>query len=456
MDKKKFDLQIFAYGGSIGAPSGYDPDNPEITMEDCLEMRRKRANMLKECRAMLDKAEEERRDLTEREKREYSQKDREIDELGETIKKEEARIHEERRQGEMENEGTISNGWTTGDGSQLRVYAPGEEMRFVRDTLQRHPLPGGIRPEELSLGRAVRSMITGDWSRAQAEQRAMATTPDASGGYLVPAPLSAKLIGLALNRMQTRRAGVAFTPMDSKTLTVAKVKSIPAGAWLGENIPGEFEDMTFDAVTLTAKKLMVLTSLSIELAEDGQNIEQVIENALAEALALEMDRAALVGSGVDEEPKGVINTTGIQEIAHGGTIENYDVFSQAYEQLQDENEEANALLWAPKTAGVVDRLKDTLGQPLKSPQSWENFKKYSTKQIPTDLGTGSNESVAFLADWRQLLWGLRTDTRIEVTRTAGDAFKAGQVWIRAYLRGDVAIARPKAFLKITGIQYPTA
>jgi len=37
---------------------------------------------------------------------------------------------------------------------------------------------------------------------------------------------------------------------------------------------------------------------------------------------------------------------------------------------------------------------------------------------------------------------------IEVSREAGDAFTKGQVWIRAYLRGDIALTQPKHFVVI--------
>ena len=78
------------------------------------------------------------------------------------------------------------------------------------------------------------------------------------------------------------------------------------------------------------------------------------------------------------------------------------------------------------------------------------LQKYSSNQIPTDLGEGT-ETAAFMGDWTKLLWGIRTEIRIEATRATTDAFRKGQVWIRAYMRGDVALARPAAFVKITGI-----
>lgn len=72
----------------------------------------------------------------------------------------------------------------------------------------------------------------------------MATSPDSSVGYLVPEP-----------------------------------------DWVAENAEGIFSDLIFDGVTLTVKKVMVLTSLSEELFQDAIRVPETIENALADSLA---------------------------------------------------------------------------------------------------------------------------------------------------------------------------
>ena len=60
-----------------------------------------------------------------------------------------------------------------------------------------------------------------------------------------------------------------------------------------------------------------------------------------------------------------------------------------------------------------------------------------------------------MGDFEQLYIGTRADLRLEITRIAGDstggAFRAMQVWLRAYLRTDVALARPEHFVVIDGI-----
>ncbi len=406
-------------------------------------LKRELSEKIDQARVINDLAKDEKRALTDSEKTEFNRLMLEIDDQKTTIRQAE-------RDQKREMDSLADNGRATQPG-EIRLYKPGEERAFVDAVQAKHSLPDGIRAEDVSVGRAIAAMVTGDWSRANNEKRVMATAPGASGGYLVPAPLSSSIIAMALNKMKVRQAGAQFVPMDSKTLTIPRVDGIPSGAWLAENTAGNFEDVTFGAVTLTAKKLMVLTSMSIELFEDGLNMPQVIENALADAIALTFDRAALVGDGAGASPIGLHSQAGVQELVHGEALSDYSPFSEAYYMLEAANETATGLIMPPRCFGDLDLLVAAVdGQYMKPPASWENYSKYSSNQIPITLGDGS-DTVAFLGDFSKLLWGIRTELTIEATRSTTDAFKSGQVWLRAYLRGDIGLSRPAAFCKITGI-----
>jgi len=421
-------------------------------MRDIMQMRRELKPLIDEARAMHKKAEEERRAFTSSETTKYNELMKKVD-----AKKDEIDAEERAQQLEMAGAGSSGAPNSPPGPGEVRVYRPGEERQYVADMQAANPLPDGIRPEELSLGRAVRSMITGDWSKAPAEQRVMGTVPDSAGGYLVPAPLSADIISLAMAKMRVRQAGAAFTDMPSKTLTIGKVLNIPDGQWLPENAQGDFEDIDFGAVVLTAKKLMVLTRMSIELAEDGQNVPALVEQVLSDAIAQRMDRTALIGSGGGEEPLGLAFQPDVQEVDHGAVLADYSAFSSAYHLIETANEETTGLIMHPRCFGELDVLVAIAdGQYMKPPASWERYQKYSTSQVPITMDwpvmTGSTDTAAFMGNWRQLLWGVRTgDLRIEVTRTTTDAFRSGQVWIRAYIRADFGLARPAAFCRIINI-----
>jgi HK97 family phage major capsid protein len=86
------------------------------------------------------------------------------------------------------------------------------------------------------------------------------------------------------------------------------------------------------------------------------------------------------------------------------------------------------------------------------------MRKLVTAQIPENLtqGTSTDSSEAYVRQWNELLIGMRQRLVIEASREASDAtdsaFRQLQVHIRAYLRADVAVAHPAAFVVITGIR----
>ncbi|MEN6486355.1 MAG: phage major capsid protein [Syntrophobacteraceae bacterium] len=322
----------------------------------------------------------------------------------------------------------------------------------------REELPDGIKPEELSLGRMIRGFVTGEWHGAEAERRSVMEIGDSTlGGYLVPAPLSARIIDLARNKSVIMAAGSLTVPMTASTLTLAKITQDVTGYWRGENAAITESGLTFGQVTLTSKVLAALCRLSIELMEDAANIGQLAEDAIASALALELDRVCLVGSGSGAEPEGLFSYTGVQEISlgdNGAALSGYDSFSNAAQKLLEVNATPGAIVFAPRTWGEIDRMKDGVGLPLQPPESYRSVPKLVSNQIPTDQthGNVSTASCAFIGDWPNMLVGMRTSLVIEASRVAdADTFSKMQVLIRGYLRADMQLARADHFTRIKGI-----
>lgn len=314
---------------------------------------------------------------------------------------------------------------------------------------------------QLSIGKYVRGLVTGNWEGAAAERRAMSEGVLSDGGYLVPTELSSSVIDLARNKARVMQAGARTIPMSSNNITFAKVLTAPTANWKKENDPIPESGMTFGAVTLNAKTLTSMSRMSVELLEDAINLDNIVADAIAQGLALELDRVGLFGKGIDPEPLGLYGTTGIQKIdmgANGGELKDYDPFSLAVEQIENVNGTANALLWSPRTAGTVDRFKDGMMQPLAAPESFRNLTKLPTNQIPNDMtkGTANNASCVVVGAWNNMFVGMRRNIVLEVSRTAAGAFENLQVVIRAYLRADIVVAKPEQFVIIDGIIPPIA
>jgi HK97 family phage major capsid protein len=209
------------------------------------------------------------------------------------------------------------------------------------------------------------------------------------------------------------------------------------GGWKLENDPISEADLVLERVTFTAHTLPLLLKMSVELFEDSTNISEIVEREMAQSTAVELDRVALVGSGVAPEPLGIKNTPGVLTGTWPATPADYDWLIDAAAQLWNVNEDPNALVTNNALYVAIAKFKESVGgQPLTKPQALEAIRLFRT------AAAGTN---AFLGDFTQLLIGMRTSFRLETSREGAGAFERLQVAVRSYLRADVQVARPKAF-----------
>lgn len=326
----------------------------------------------------------------------------------------------------------------TVEGSPVRILRPDEPLCD----------PATARQGQGALGAWVKAQVTGDWS----DYRRFAATEQtgytqADGGVLLES--GGRVLDLARSRARVVEAGAFTVPMPTRELTIARVVSAPSGSYRGENKNILVGKLQFDGVKLAARTRAVIATAPNELMEDAPNFGRVIEENLAAELALELDRVALFGTGAAEEPLGLENTDDVGTQTAVGIPVNFDPFSDAVRSVWDANGEPNAVIFSPRTANTLDKLKDTTNQPLRPPASYDALAKLPTTQVPNDRGAGSDESLGFLGDFEQLWIGVRKDIRIELSRHAG--FDKNQTYIRALMRIDVVAVRPDHFVVLSGI-----
>jgi HK97 family phage major capsid protein len=316
---------------------------------------------------------------------------------------------------------------------------------------------GAFDPAEqrLSLHRYLRGMATSHWDGADHE-RALAEGTIGAGGALVPSPLSARVIDLARNATKVFQAGAITVPMTAQTLALARLTSEGTPAWKSENAAITAADLVFDRVTFTARTLVRTVLLSVELFEDSDpSSEDVIARSFAGQMAVELDRVALLGTGTAPEPRGVLNQSGVTLTSHGanGTaITNYDFWLEAKGAVLAANFEPNAHIQAPRSSTSLSKLKEATTNAYMAPPA-NMLPMLTTKSIPINVttGTSTDTSYVFTADWSQLMVGIRTDFTL---RFLGERYLADnlQYAFLAYLRADVQLAQPSAFVVDTGVR----
>lgn len=328
------------------------------------------------------------------------------------------------------------------------------------------PFAGEPDAPRMHLGRMVRAIAFGNRKGlSDLEVRALSEGVDSAGGYTVPEVVASSFLDRLRPNLVTMRAGARTVPMTSDTLHIARLAQpgVTPLNWKVENAPITESAIALERVTFTAHTLPCLIKMSIELSEDSVNIDQIIDRELRAALAAELDRVALRGSGTAPEPKGIRFQTGVPLQGSGtdGAALTYDPILDAGFTVLGANvpaENVKVILNA-RGAKSLAKLKDTQQNYLTPPAAFTAWgPPLVTNAIPNNLtvGTSTDCSEVYVGDFSELLIGVRTTFRIEVSRQAGDATSSAftnlQLWVRCYLRADVQVGHPDAFCVMTGVR----
>jgi HK97 family phage major capsid protein len=298
--------------------------------------------------------------------------------------------------------------------------------------------------------------------------RAMTTT---SGSAVVPTVWAADIIDRARALAAVTQAGAEIVPMDAKVVNIGRLTTDPTAAFRTEGSTVTASDPVFDNVTLTAKTLSALVIGSMEWFQDAPNVDEVVSSAIAKAIALTLDQQALFGGittggetgatgfnttfPTPPNPRGVLASlladaaSSVLGSGANGTAQTaltyWNEVIQTVFLPQTFNEQPGAILWNAKLAQQYASGYDSTGQPLAVPAAIASMPKFVTNQIPSfTQGTMTTRATdLFVGDWSQLLIGQRLDLTVQtlVERYA----ELGQIGIIAHWRGDVALARPRAF-----------
>jgi HK97 family phage major capsid protein len=347
------------------------------------------------------------------------------------------------------------DGWVRPDGQPAAV-ARGQ--RFAD-----HP---AMRAEAASRATADAAVIGTHGSFGQLV-RAMSTS---GASAVVPTVWAGEIIDLARAKSATINAGATFVPMDSKTLEIGRLTGDPTVAFRAENSEITPSDPTLDNVTLTAKTMSTLVVGSMEWFGDSIDGESIVTDAIASAIASQLDLVALYGGieagagTIDLEsppnPDGVLAAllafdSGSQVLgatagvtATNGTTQTTsatfaELINLAY-RVKNNNHEPSGLIWSPRAEQWYANTYDTTGQPMRTPDVLASIPRYTTTRIPTyTQGSLTTATDVFAGDWAQLLIGQRQEISIQVLTERYAEF--GQIGIVAHWRGDIALAQPRAF-----------
>ncbi|KAA9014075.1 phage major capsid protein [Sphingobium limneticum] len=285
------------------------------------------------------------------------------------------------------------------------------------------------------------------------ERRVLTSTGD--GAAIVPTDHRPELYISALTAASVVR-GLGATVLTGLTgnLDIPREAASPAIGWVAENSPLPKGDPDFDSVTLSPKHAGAISEWSRNMVmQSSPQVEQLLRNMLARDLALAIDRAAIKGGGANE-PDGILSTDGIQTVAYDGTV---FALTNATAEMVAAADIANvdarrSFLATNGVKKMALKMRDGNGLPIPASALFHNEPVTFNNQVPSNLGTGTDEHGLIYGDWSELLIGIWSELDILVNPYEASAYAKGNISIRAMATVDCAVRHPAAFVSATGVE----
>lgn len=411
-------------------------------MDKILQMKQKRAGIIKKMRELLNGAETAQRSLSEDEQKEYDNYRSEAMQLADSIVRE-----EEMRS--LESSVPPQSSPVAQRKQEEKLEAGIRAARFVKVALL------ASRSRDESFDEIAERMYPQDeYIRA-----AMVEGTPGDGGYMIPQNLYNEIIPLLRQTGVTRSMGITELPLPNGNLNLVKQTGAANFKWVGENQPIGNSKVTLGSIKLNAKKLAGIIPISNELLLDASMAaDRFVRDELVSGIAEAEDITSLYGTGSENAPKGITVACAANKITVNGKISAAVIYQMVGKILSVKLTNPNlgwripGVLWADlygmqtENGSYIfkDEMKDgkLCGYPFK---------------IDNNITVGSDENgltQIFFGDWKHFLIGTAGALQISISQDASytdggkqvSAFENDLTLMRGILREDFGVRYEEAFV----------
>jgi len=282
------------------------------------------------------------------------------------------------------------------------------------------------------------------------EQRDAQTTTTAAG--IVPDDFRAdQFIGPLRNALVMRSLGARVLTGLRGDVVIPKYASGMTAGWVSENEALTASGMTFgDPVTLKPRHVGALTELSRQLIQQSSpDINGLVRDDLSAVMGQALDSALLSGDGV-KQPLGLLNMVGIQTASLA--TPDWEGVLRVIEKLDLVNVDGGRWLSNKSVKRVLSATEKSTGTGvyLSDGATLAGYPLVTTNQVPNKAGTPATGRLVF-GDFSQLILGIWSEVDILVNPYAEDAFSKGNVLVRAMMTCDQAVRHPEAFVSVDDV-----
>lgn len=309
--------------------------------------------------------------------------------------------------------------------------------------------------------------------------KALSWVDETQGGALVAPPIMGELVDLLRNNEVLTQAGCRMVAMPPNGRLVYPRQTGPGTAyWVGESTTVTDSTPTTGDLTLSAKKLGVLTKVPNELFRFSSiSVEQFLREDMARVAALQMDKTLLEGPGSTLSPKGLINYSGITKYTSvdPGTVTNgyhFDPLDPA--NLIGQVESTNAvfkafimrpLLWStlynrradavvagdkqgPFLFNIVRDVSVDVNATRQRPGNLHGYPVYKSTNISNARSKGSSNNLTYVlgGDFSDYIIAMSGALEFMVSTQGDTPFQTDQTWFRSIMFVDGAPRHEASFV----------
>lgn len=302
---------------------------------------------------------------------------------------------------------------------------------------------------------ATRMLLQRAMMAGKVGQRDLVVGTSTAGGNLVATDLLASsFIDILVNAMKVMSMGTTLLPGLVGNVAIPRATSGSTGYWVAENGAPTESQQAFDQVSLTPKTAGAFVDYSRRLLlQSSIAVEAFVRMDIARTIALMIDLAAINGSGSSNQPRGVINTSGIGSVAGGtnGLAPTWSHIVALETACAVANAPTNAMgyLTNAKVRGklkTTEQFASTNGRPVWEGSELNGYRAEVSNQVPSTLTKGTSSGVCsaiLFGNWSDLIVAMWGGLDIMLDPYTGST--AGTKRVVALQDVDVSVRYPVSF-----------
>jgi HK97 family phage major capsid protein len=368
----------------------------------------------------------------------------------------------------------------------LEAYQKAAKPVAVAEPTRAPTVITGNRKDEdagLVLGAMVRALAfaKGDVDKAvrfarenihEEAARALMAGDEVAGGFLVAPDTSEDIIELLRPMSVFRKLNPRIYPMDGGQLRIRKITGGATGYYTEESSNITKSEQTTGTLELNAKKLAALVPISNDLLRRTRGAaDAIVRDDIVLAIDQRGDLAFIRGDGAQNTPMGLrYLAPSANVIAANGTVSLANVtidLGKLILALEEADVKMVRPGWlmAPRTKHYLMTVRDGNGNFAYRQEmlggTLDGYPFGVTSQIPKNLGSGSNESELYFADFFDVALGETTNLILDASGDAAyhdgsgvvAAFSKDETVVRAIIEHDLGMRHDEAVALLTGVKW---